>query len=276
MFGYITICKEELKIKEYNMYKAYYCGLCKALGKNYSQAMRLGLSYDLTFLAMLMDSIATENVEVESERCLKHIGAKQNVVKNSDALIFCSDINVLLTYYKLLDDIKDSFPLKALTLIIPYILPAKKARKRQSYLAGRIKRHLNELAKVEKSGTDDTDLAAHHFACLLEDIFAGDDNLRKLGYNLGRFIYLIDALDDYEKDLKSGNYNPLVKKFGNDFKGAKEFAEQSLIYTLSCGASEYEKLNILKNKEILDNIIYFGLKQRLYTVLKGKNNEKSI
>ena len=84
------------------------------------------------------------------------------------------------------------------------------------------------------------------------------------------------ALDDYEKDLKSGNYNPLVKKFGKDIESAKEYAKESLIYTLSCGAQEYEKLNILKNKEILDNIIYLGLKQRVYTVLKGKNNEKSV
>ncbi len=270
MFGYVTICKEELKIKEYNRYKAYYCGLCKAIGKRYNQAMRLGLSYDLTFLALIMDSMAADSCDIKKERCLKHIGAKQNVVKNSKALLYCSDINVLLTYYKLLDDIKDGFSIKALCLVIPYLLPAKKAKKRQPYLADRIKLHLDNLSAEEKSGTDNTDRVAHHFASLTEDIFAGDDALRRLGYNIGRFIYIIDAMDDYQKDLKSGNYNPLVKKFGKDKRAAIQFAEQSLMYTLSCAAQEYEKLSILNNKEILDNIIYLGLKQRVFAVLEGK------
>jgi len=276
MFGYITICKDELKIKEYNRYRAYYCGVCKSIGKSYNQLMRLGLSYDLTFLALLMDSMVSDKCTVMPGRCLKHIGTKRLFVQESLALRYCADLNVLLTGYKLIDDIKDSFSLKALLLSVPYFLPVCKAKKRQPYLAERIKLHLDELSKVENSKTDNIDEAAHHFAQLLEDIFAGNDDFRRLGYNLGRYIYIIDALDDYEKDLKSGNYNPLVQRFGDDKTAVKEYAEQSLMFTLSQAALEYEKLKILNNKEILDNIIYLGLKQRVYTVLKGSKNEKSL
>ena len=276
MFGYITICKDELKIKEYNRYRAYYCGVCKTIGKSYNQLMRLGLSYDLTFLALLMDSMASEKCDIVTGRCLKHIGSKRLFVQNCKALKFCADLNVLLTGYKLIDDIKDGFSPKALLLSAVYALPVRKAKKRQPYLAGRIKMHLDALSAVEKSETDNIDEAAHHFAQLLQDIFAGNDELRRLGYNLGRYIYIIDALDDYKKDLKSGNYNPLVQKFGEDIDAATEYAEQSLMFTLSQAAAEYEKLEILNNKVILDNIIYLGLKQRVYAVLKGSKNEKSL
>lgn len=276
MFGYITICKDELKIKDYNRYRAYYCGVCKTIGKSYNQLMRLGLSYDLTFLALLMDSMVSEKCSIVNGRCLKHIGSKRLFVQNSKALRYCADLNVLLTGYKLIDDIKDGFSPKALLLSIPYALPVLKAKKRQPYLAERIKMHLDELSVVEKEKTDSIDEAAHHFAQLLEDIFAGNDDFRRLGYNLGRYIYIIDALDDYEKDLKSGNYNPLVQRFGDNVAEVREFAEQSLMFTLSQAALEYDKLNILNNKEILDNIIYLGLKQRVYTVLKGSKNEKSL
>lgn len=276
MFGYITICKDELKIKEYNRYRAYYCGVCKTIGKSYNQLMRLGLSYDLTFLALLMDSMVSDKCEVVTGRCLKHIGSKRLFVQNSKALLYCADLNVLLMGCKLVDDIKDGFSPKAMLLYLAYALPMHKAKKRQPYLAQRIKKHLHELSRVEKSKTDNMDEAAHHFAQLLEDIFAGNDEFRRLGYNLGRYIYIIDALDDYKKDLKSGNYNPLVQRFGDDFLSATEFAEQSLMFTLSQAAAEYEKLEILNNKAILDNIIYLGLKQRVYAVLKGSKNEKSL
>lgn len=273
MFGYITVCKDELKIKDFNRYKAYYCGVCKTLGKSYNQIMRLGLSYDLTFLALLIDSQVSEEVTLENHSCIKHIGRKRPIVTNCDALKYASDINVLLTYYKILDDISDGFSLKAMLLYLFYFLPASKAKKRQKYLSNSIKTNLKELSKIEKSKTDNIDKASHHFALIMQDIFHGDPNMEKLGYDLGRYIYLIDAVDDYHKDLKSKNYNPLVAKFGDNREAAMEFAEQSLMFTLSEAVKSYDNLRILNNKDILDNIIYLGLKQRVYSVLKGKINE---
>lgn len=276
MFGYITVCKDELKIKDYTKYRAYYCGVCHTLGKRYNQIMRLGLSYDLTFLALLLDSMATENTVTKNRSCIKHLGKKHPVVVNCDALKYASDVNVLLSFYKILDDIKDSFSIKSMILYLLYVLPAKKAGKRQVYLNHSIKENLSKLSKIEKSNTDDIDKASHYFAQIMKDIFYGNDNLEKLGYDLGRYIYLIDAIDDYDKDLKSKNFNPLIAKFGDNKNEVIKYAEESILFTLSQGAKAYEELTILNNKEILDNIIYLGLKQRLYTVLKGNENEKSL
>ncbi|MBQ2754493.1 MAG: hypothetical protein IJF30_03420 [Clostridia bacterium] len=276
MFGYITVCKDELKIKDYTRYRAYYCGVCHTLGKRYNHIMRLGLSYDLTFLALILDSMVSENTDTQTRGCLKHLGKKHPVVVNCESLKYASDVNVLLSYHKILDDIKDSFSIKSMFLYLIHVLPAKKAGKSQTYLNKSIKENLRKLSEIEKSGTDDIDKASHHFAQIMKDIFYGNDDLEKLGYDLGRYIYLIDAVDDFGKDIKSKNYNPLVAKFGDNKSEAFEFAEQSLLFTLSQGANSYEKLNVLNNKEILYNIIYLGLKQRLYTVLKGNKNEKSL
>ncbi len=276
MFGYITVCKDELKIKDYTKYKAYYCGVCHTLGKRYNHIMRLGLSYDLTFLALVLDSMVSDNTTTENRGCLKRLGKKHPVVINCDALKYAADVNVLLSYHKILDDIKDSFSVKSMFLYLIYVLPAKKAGKRQVYLNQSIKENLSELSRIEKSNTDDIDKASHYFALIMKDIFFGNDNLENLGYDLGRYIYLIDAIDDYDKDLKSKNYNPFIAKFGDNKNEALKYAEDSILFTLSQSAKAYEELKILNNKELLDNIIYLGLKQRLYTVLKGNNNEKSL
>lgn len=276
MFGYITVCKDELKIKDYIKYKAYYCGVCHSLGKYYNHSMRFGLSYDLTFLALLMDSMVSEKTFTEFRGCLKHVGKKQQVVVDCNALRYASDVNVLLSFHKICDDIKDSASLKSLFLYLLYVLPAKKAGKRQQYLNQSIRENLRRLSIIEKSNTDDIDSSSHYFAQIMKDIFIGDDNLSMLGYTLGRYIYLIDAVDDFDKDLRSKNYNPLIAKFGDNKDDAIKYAEESLLFTLSSGADFYEKLEILNNKEILDNIIYLGLKQKLYTVLKGNENEKSL
>ncbi len=276
MFGYVTVCADELKIKDYNRYKAYYCGVCKALGRNYSQFSRLGLSYDITFLCIMLDALFPDDAVIENIRCLKHIGRKRRAVMRCKPLDYCCDIAILLAYYKIKDDISDGFSPKSRALLIPYRRIAKKAMKRQKYAAESIKSHLAELSVLEKTNSDNIDAVSDCFARLTEDLFCCSEETGRFGYNIGRFIYLIDAIDDYEKDFKDGNYNPYIAKFGSDRDAALQSAEMSIMITLSQAAEQYEKIKKYKNKEILDNIVYFGLRQKVFSVLKGKSDGKSV
>ena len=99
MFGFVNVYKNELKIKDYNTFRAYYCGLCKSLGKRYNQLVRLGLSYDLTFLALVGDSLSNEDAVILKDGCIKHIGSHM-ICSNNHAIDYASDMSVILSYYK--------------------------------------------------------------------------------------------------------------------------------------------------------------------------------
>lgn len=281
MFGYVTFYKEELKIKDFNKFRAYYCGLCKTLGKRFNQLVRLGLSYDLTFLALLLDSIDEDETIFVRGGCFKHIGKKRAIVEHNKSVEYAADMSVALMYYKLLDDLHDSFsPLSAVALV-PYWFGVKKVKRMYPDKLAQIKKNLSLLSGLENKKCCVTDEAAEPFAKIMEILFdVGNSHIKNMGYNIGRFIYLIDALDDYKKDVKNGGYNPYKYAYPDlDFQSIKNIAEKSLTLTLAMAAECYEKSEIIKNKELLDNIIYLGLRQRMDIVLnekKGNKNGKSI
>ncbi|MBQ7901463.1 MAG: hypothetical protein IJ365_05825, partial [Clostridia bacterium] len=127
MFGYINIYKDELKVKEYNDFRSYYCGLCKALGKRYNQLVRLGLNYDLTFLAILLDSMYDEQAKCDKLGCIKNLAKKKTVIDNK-AVDFAADMSIILTYYKLADDVRDDKSIKAFFAAVPYWFAVKKLK----------------------------------------------------------------------------------------------------------------------------------------------------
>lgn len=265
MFGYINIYKDELKIKDYNIFKSYYCGLCKALGNRYNQAVRLGLNYDFTFLAILVDSIYDNTTKTQNLGCIKSVGKKQTVVDNK-AVDFCSDMSIILTYYKLLDDIRDDKSIKAAVAVIPYFFAIRKLKGKYNDLIDSVKNNLSQLSQTEKQKSNESDKAAHPFAQIMADMFElANPALKVMGYNLGRFIYFADAIDDMDSDLKSGSYNVLNVLYsynGDASDYIKESIRQSLYLTLGAVADEYEKLPKFKNKDILDNIIYIGIRAK--------------
>ena len=279
MFGYITFYKDELKIKDFNIFKAYYCGLCKELGKRYNQAVRLGLSYDFTFLALLLDSADKAETCFKSEGCFKHLGKRRAVVGENNYIKYAADMSVALMYYKMLDDVKDSFSLLSAVALIPYWFCARKVRRIYPDKMSVIKQSLNELSALEKNKCKNIDEVSNAFAKLMEALFdCGTDQFKGLGYNIGRFIYIADAADDYEKDLKSGCYNPFKYAYPNfSIDEVKAAAERSMTITLAMASQCYEQIDIIKNKELLDNIIYLGLRQRMDMIVKkGNKDGKSI
>ena len=277
LFGYVNVYKEELKIKEFVRYRAYYCGLCKQLGHSYHQLARLGLSYDLAFLALLLDALSDGEPDLQPARCLKHLGAQRLVVRGNAAVRYCADMNVALTYEKLRDDWKDDRSVKALFAMVPYWFAIRRARQKYGEKMAFLRKKLSELSQKEAENCTSLDETADCFASLTAEIFAaedswaGNDNLVRLGYHIGRFIYILDAYDDMEEDKKRGRYNPVAAQYGGvPAEEIRQGVERSLTFTLAAAAEHYQALDVKRNREILDNIIYMGLRAKMDTILYQK------
>lgn len=280
MFGYVRVYKDELKIKEYDTYKSYYCGVCKLLGKRHNQTVRLALNYDFTFLALLCDSLFDHEPTVRLEGCVKKFG-KKKIVHKAQGIDFAADMNVLFAYYKLVDDIRDSKSFKACIELLPFIFTVRKLKKTYPQIAKTVSDRLRRLSFLENENCDIIDKVANEFAEILRTIFVyADSSLGDFGYNLGRLIYIMDACDDMEEDYRNGSYNPVISGYGFNGEFTDELKERItvLLYnSLSYLAEEYQKLQIRKNKPILDNIIYLGIRARCDQITKGKwNNEGSL
>lgn len=278
MFGYVNVLKDDLKVRDYMMFRSYYCGLCKALGQTCSQSSRLGLSYDMTFLAVLLSSLTDTSCELVTAPCIMHPFTKRTYIKNDAAIDYAANASALLYYSKMKDDWKDDKSLKALFGLLIYRKSFKKASKRYPSLSESIKQHLKELSQLEAQNVTDIDLTADCFAKITEALFSPDftgENKRPaawLGYNIGRWIYVMDAFSDLDKDIKKKNYNPFLP--GEDTpdydKYKSELANRlsvSLTFTLENAVSAFNLLKLYKNEEILKNILYLSLKTRQDKIL---------
>lgn len=283
MFGYIVPEKPEMKIKEYELFRAYYCGVCRSIGKRHGQLSRLSLNYDSAFLAVLLSAAANERVKALRKRCAAHPVEKRHMVCDSDIVDYASDINILLAYYNLEDKKIDDGKLvpKAAMLLLKGAF--KKLRKQYSDKCSVMEGRLKDLLQLERSECPSMDMAAEPFARLMEEVMAygplcTDEKLEKalrwIGYNLGKWIYLLDAYDDLEEDIKSGSYNPLVHQYkyeGQDIAQFKQSildrVEFNLTYSLSEISRAFELLDIKINRGILENIIYMGMRRKTENIL---------
>lgn len=277
MFGYVNILKDELKVKEFSLFKAYYCGLCKAMGKRYNQLVRLGLNYDFTFLAIILDSIYDDKTLFSKEGCIKSF-AKKNIVSDNKAVNYSADMSVILTYYKLRDDIYDNHSIKAMIASVPYYFAILKLKGKYAELIQKIRENLKKLSTLEKNKCSNIDEAAHPFASIMADIFEyASPSLKNLGYHIGRYVYIADACDDFNDDYEKNKYNTLVNAYSYNgvlTETIKNSVENTLYMTMTSLAMEYEKLPKFKNKEILDNIIYLGIRAKADNLLNLKGKEQ--
>ncbi len=288
MFGYVRIYKDDLKIRDYNIFRTYYCGLCRALGESCSQGSRMGLSYDFVFLAILLSALCPDEENYIQKPCIAHPLIKKKSVKMTRSMQYCAHMSVILSYLKMLDDWNDEKSIKALFGILVYARPFSKLKKQYSDKYAKMSQYMKELSKYEKEDCKQIDVVADCFAKLLEVVFTPDfekDNERVLGwlgYNIGRWIYIIDAFSDIESDFKSKSYNPFLQnvKTVEDVQKLKKLTAEdlkiSLTFTLENAASAYELLDVQKNGAILENILYLGLKVSQDRILEGKerNEEK--
>lgn len=280
MFGYVKACKPELKIKEYETYKAVYCSLCKKLGKSYGVLSRFTLSYDFTFLALLNMSLQDTCDGFHQKRCVFNPLKKCNYCKNLDAVDMPAAAAIIMLYYKILDNISDERGFKKFGYwcLKPIFSRAhKKAAKNYPYIEQVVSEYIMAQNKLETGNCTSIDAAADPTAKVMEEIlsFCSKDEMQKrvlsrLGYCIGRYIYILDAAVDLEEDIKKGSYN-VLKLVDKD--EIKDRISRQLYFCTNEAARAFELLDIKKYKTILGNIIYLGLEE---TFIKELQNERSV
>ena len=295
MIGYVKIFKPELKIKDYQLYNSYYCGICKSLGSRYGLIYRNLLNYDAVFLAILIDSVNELTADVENFRCILHPVKKKTRCINSKSIDFVSDITVFMTYKKLLDDINDENSLMARIGAGAFKRAYKKAENEIDGIKENIELHLNKLAVLEKDDSDSIDETAECYGriygtILTQNLVCEGEILKAvdwIGYNIGRWIYIIDAYEDIEGDVNKNRYNPLLRRFPIDSgqsvseyrSGIRDRLSFILYTALNEASKAYDLIDKNVNSSIIKNILYEGLYSVTEKVLNGdciNGTEKSI
>ena len=274
MLGYIKTAREELRVREYQFYQGLYCGLCHRMGKCTGQCSRMSLSYDFVFLAALRLAVTGERVTFRRKRCLLHPFRARLTAQKCEALDLCADASALLVYHKLLDDLRDERGFKKIraALLRPIAYWGyRKAKKRHPELSRAIAVHLQELSAYERdpAAPPGADQPAALFGALMQEVFRegleGTDAriCATVGKALGRWIYLVDAADDFKEDRRRKRYNPFVRLFGaepsdDDWQGL-DAALTALLAEAEQGIALIGEHPNRELREILFNILYIGL-----------------
>ena len=295
MFGYVGIYKDELKVKDYRLFQAYYCGLCKELGKSFRPAARVGLIYDMVFLAVLLDALPGAKEPVaEAKVCALHPSRKKPMIVENESLRYSAYMSVLLVWAKLRDDRSDDGrSLKNSLASFFYRSSFRKAYAAYQNEYDKIEDALEKLYELEKSRCAIADALADQFGNVMRTLFTPaivpkeyHEAMSTLAYQIGRWIYLLDAFDDLPEDAKEGRYNPFLEQFGyqdgSDLEAfsqkVKEGIAQGLEHTLAQVAIASDSIPFERNKDLLFHIFYFGMPHMQGQILERKktNHEKSI
>lgn len=279
MFGYVIPDKLNMYIKDFNVFQAFYCGLCKTLGKTGSQITRLCTNYDVTFYNVLLHSLTKTEVKFERKICVYN-GKKKTVVDADELSRKMADLAVMLVYYNAEDDVTDG---KKSRVLVKWrlALRKRKAAKRLPEIDKLMKESFSRLNALEKEKCDSIDRVADCFASLMRDItkqlIKTDDNIDTFMYNLGRMVYLLDAVDDVEKDSRKNRYNPLLLNYGECAK-KKDYLDKNadeLSFLLNSTYNKmvgcYNMMDIVLYEGVLSNTIYLGIKMQMERLLKGED-----
>lgn len=318
MFGYVVVNKPELKFREFDVYRAYYCGLCHSLSKRHGLSGQLTLSYDMTFLVILLSSLYEPEHSVTSKRCIVHPLKRQNII-SSEFTDYVADMNVILSYFKCLDDWHDDrsvFKLAYSKLLkkgsigknlnnvhatsdstadgsvaatqpsavddgsVAATQPNSDSNNQNSYFTDdsghlhispdysyknkieAISSLLDELGTREKMNETNVDVVAGLFGRIMQILFVPFDDiyakgLGRMGFYLGKFIYIMDAFDDVEDDVKKGRYNVFSNCYTDpDFE---THVKDMLTMMMAECSDAFEMLPAVDNADILRNILYSGV-----------------
>ena len=277
MFGYVTVNQDELKIRDYKRYRSFYCGLCRSLQKRFGIRGQVILPYDMVFVDILLNGLYEIPLDEEDRFCAAHPSRKQHMVSN-EITDYAADMGILLVYYKMLDDRLDEggrlkMRISKADIFKKPVLKVKAGWPRQ---AKAVEEYIKSLRECEKRRTDDLDYVAGLTGNALGEILVMKEDmwspfLRRMGFFLGKYVYLMDAYEDLEKDSKKGNYNPWAP-----YRARKDYdalAENTLTMMMAECAKEFEKLPIVQDIDILRNIIYSGVWNQ-YRAMKDKQAGK--
>ena len=282
MLGYVKAFKPEMKVKDYELYRGIYCSLCRALGRNYSPIAQLFLSYDFAFAAVLRLAAGENGCSFVKKSCPYNPAKKCMICQSKETLDFCSHAIIITVFYKILDNMHDGGIKSKLIayLLYPIVFLMHRKAKR---LAPDIDKIIGESMKIqsetEKKKNVCIDEAAHPSAEALGKIFSlGFEGERKeslytLGYMVGRYVYILDAADDLEDDLKDDSFNPFSAEYGEikDEKIRTDFAQRITAVLNLTQSNAIEALDMLEKKrfeDILENVVLEGLDFSMERVLK--------
>ncbi len=279
MFGYVCVDASQLRMWEYELYKSTYCAICRHGGKHTTKLARFFLSYDFVALALMRMMLVGEAVQIKKYFC-PYSPKRKYMLQPKPSIEYTADAFMILSYYKCIDDKNDSFGLKKICKSIPLFLLRKKAKEaenRNPELSEAVRSELSRLSKEEKENCSSVDRAADCFATLLAKTLSlgleGDKKrvAHEIGYHVGRYIYIIDALDDYYEDLKTGNYNPLKEMFP-DIESLKEnlgSIKDTLIGSMNTALSALNLIDENQYKGVIENILTYGSCKVIDKVLKA-------
>ncbi len=282
MFGYVNAHREQLSDDDKVTYQRFYCGLCQELHKQAGFKGQLLLNYDLCFLAILLQSLYEVPCDTKAFRCIIHpVFQKHGYL--SQATEYAAAMDIMLSYYSLLDKYNDDSNRLALTAARSISSCYDKLKEKYPRQAAAIENYIDKLSDAEIIGETNIDLVASYTGDMLAELFNWKDDewkaeLSSIGFYLGKFIYIIDAYDDLKKDEKKGSYNPLASMKKQTPKEYETFIRVTLTSLMAECAKSFERLPIVENIDILRNIIYSGVWNRYeYLQLKDKkrnNKEK--
>lgn len=261
MFGFVAANTAMLEKAQYARYKGCYCGLCHALREKYGFAAKLGLTYDMTFLVLLLNSLYEPTEYHAESHCAVHPVKKQGYWQ-SEISDYAADMNVMLAYLNCRDDWKDDADL-------PKLLEAKTLEKAYEEISAKYPRQtaaINEgmrrLDEIEKSRKAMPDAASAAFGMIMAELFVIREDrwsgkLRSLGMNLGQFIYIMDACIDLKEDKRYYKYNPMLYLYGR-LDEETRFRDILEMFMADCVKS-FDALPIVQDADILKNILCFGV-----------------
>lgn len=300
MFGYVTVNRPEMKVKDLELYRSYYCGLCHELHVRYGRKGQMLLSYDGTFLAILLTGVYEPEERERMSRCIVHPAIVHRETANRFTE-YAADMNVLLSCQKAADDWRDEKKQTAKLLVMLLHGDYDRIRARYPRQAKAVARNIRALHKMEAEGAPAISkgpsgdpltyqerltrvLARIEQAAGYTGNFMGElcvpgrdhweRDLRETGFYLGKFIYLIDAYDDLEQDEKKGNFNVLSELKELDKDHFDEILKDILLDTAACCCRSFERLPIIKDVELLRNILYSGIWVRFNQIRSGEKDVK--
>ena len=279
MFGYVKSDTPNMYVKDTVLYKAMYCGLCKGIGKSCGQKARFLLNYDLAFLSTLLHNVLGKDVTIKKEHCVIHRIGKRPIANVDELTERIACLNVILAYYKLKDAVDDKE--KGKTGKLFFTSSYRRAKKREPEMEQSVNQMYKKLNALQKENTDSIDLSADPFGNMMAEvvkILVGEkitEELSEIAYNIGKWVYLIDAVDDYDKDIKKKSFNVFYNAYG--YKSKQQLMEKAgsevvLIFSavLNRIGELSTKINYKFNHDLCDNVLQRGLIKETKRVMENK------
>ena len=279
MFGYININKKDLSKEEFADYRAYYCGLCRTLKTRGGYKDAALLTYDMTFLVILLTGLYEPDTREERLRCTGNPFLKETVKMNRFT-DYAADMTVLLTWQKFADDYRDEKKRSRRAMMKLYHEEYKRTALKYPRQTKTIETSIRRLHRIERRGETNLDVAAGTSGEMLGEIFVYDEkdfwarDLREMGFYLGKFIYLMDAYEDLDEDRKNGNYNVLNQLRHENRTEFDDISRAVLVSMMSEAARAFERLPIILNVPLLRNVMYSGVWTK-FELIREKNRRRA-